>query len=44
MAADDQVAELQRELKQAEARAAAVHGVIQTVARSSFASKRCCRP
>jgi adenylate cyclase len=32
----DQVAELQRELKQAEARAAAVHDVIQTVAGSSF--------
>ena len=36
MTPDDQVAELQRELKQAEARAAAVHDVIQTVARSTF--------
>ena len=36
MTPDDQVAELKRELKQAEARAAAVHDVIQTVARSTF--------
>ena len=34
--ARDQLAQLQRELKQAEARAAAVHDVIQTVARSTF--------
>jgi class 3 adenylate cyclase len=34
--APDQLAQLQRELKQAEARAAAVHDVIQTVARSTF--------
>src|SRR5688572_31106540 len=34
--ARDQLADLQRELKQAEARAAAVHDVIQTVARSTF--------
>jgi class 3 adenylate cyclase len=32
----DQLAQLQRELKQAEDRAAAVHDVIQTVARSTF--------
>ena len=34
--ARDQLAQLQRELKQAEARAAAVHDVIQTVAGSAF--------
>ncbi len=34
--ARDELAQLQRELKQAEARAAAVHDVIQTVARSTF--------